>query len=195
MTSITLEIDILSHWCAGSGRGRGADVDALVIKDGNGLPYLPGRTVKGLLREGMMCCEENGQVPPGTTDCLFGKPTVPGKPDGSVPGVLSFRDARLPVDVVRYLFGKPDLVDAMYDVFSSTKLDDNGMAEDKTLRTIELAIPMKLETVVEVNPVYANELPRDLDWKASIQKACSMVRALGSHRHRGLGRCVFAVRQ
>ena len=76
--TMILEIQLLSYWHAGSGFGRGADVDALVLKEGNSLPYLPGRTVKGLLREAMQCCEEAGAVPEGTTSNLFGTPSKEG---------------------------------------------------------------------------------------------------------------------
>ena len=51
MRTIKYEIEFFSNWHCGSGLAAGADVDALVIKDNNGLPYVPGRTLKGLLRE------------------------------------------------------------------------------------------------------------------------------------------------
>ena len=51
MGTIKYEIEFFSNWHCGSGLAAGADVDALVIKDNNGLPYVPGRTMKGLLRD------------------------------------------------------------------------------------------------------------------------------------------------
>ena len=51
MSTIKYEIEFFSNWHCGSGLAAGADVDALVIKDQEGLPYIPGRTLKGLLRE------------------------------------------------------------------------------------------------------------------------------------------------
>ena len=45
------KIEFFSNWHCGSGLAAGADVDALVIKDKDGLPYVPGRTIKGLLRD------------------------------------------------------------------------------------------------------------------------------------------------
>ena len=47
---IDYSIEFFSYWHCGSGLAAGADVDELAIKDGDGLPYVPGRTVKGLLR-------------------------------------------------------------------------------------------------------------------------------------------------
>ena len=44
-------IKFYNEWHCGSGLAAGADVDLLVIKDKNGLPFVPGKTMKGLMRE------------------------------------------------------------------------------------------------------------------------------------------------
>ena len=48
---IKYKVIFFTDWHCGSGLAAGADVDALVIKDSDGLPYIPGKTMKGLLRE------------------------------------------------------------------------------------------------------------------------------------------------
>ena len=45
------KIEFFSYWHCGSGQTAGADVDELVVRDVSGLPFVPGRTLKGLLRE------------------------------------------------------------------------------------------------------------------------------------------------
>ena len=45
------EINILDFWLFGSGRGEGAHIDSTPLLDARGLPYVPGRAVKGLLRD------------------------------------------------------------------------------------------------------------------------------------------------
>ena len=45
------EITFYTNWHCGSGLSSGADCDSLVVKDKNGLPFVPGKTIKGLLRE------------------------------------------------------------------------------------------------------------------------------------------------
>ena len=40
---IKYKIEFFSNWHCGSGLAAGADVDALVVKDAEGLPYLLGR--------------------------------------------------------------------------------------------------------------------------------------------------------
>jgi hypothetical protein len=187
--TVYLDMHIMSFWHAGSGMGRGADVDALVLKGEDNLPYLPGRTVKGLLREGLLSCEEAGVVSSGRTNELFGTPSKPGDPGGSVQGLLRFEDARLSEEERCWLASPEGAEDAanLYVPFASTRLDDKGMAEDKTLRTIELAIPLKLEALIKG--------PEDGAWVEDLRKACLLVRALGSHRNRGLGRCKCVLRQ
>ena len=55
---INYKITFLSDWHAGSGLGSGADADAVVIKDANNLPYLPGKTIKGLIKDSLLDIKE-----------------------------------------------------------------------------------------------------------------------------------------
>lgn len=187
-TTVWVDFSILSYWHAGSGQGRSAASDALVQKDRDGLPFLPGRTVKGLLREGVRCGEDVGAVPAGSTDRLFGKAAEEGDAAGSVPGELCFYDAVLPEEERRWLSSSEgaDFRSGLYDAMASTKIDDKGLAEDKTLRTIELCVPLTLS---------ATASGPGGDWVDVLEKACRLVRGLGSHRHRGLGRCRCTVRK
>ncbi|MBK8390620.1 MAG: hypothetical protein IPL23_15620 [Saprospiraceae bacterium] len=41
------KIEILSEWHIGSGLGAGAETDAEILKDYQGLPYIPERPLKG----------------------------------------------------------------------------------------------------------------------------------------------------
>lgn len=184
-----LNICILSFWHAGSGMGRGADSDALVLKNDQGLPYLPGRTVKGLLREGVQTGEEVGQIKPGRTFSLFGRPSKPGDPSGSSPGCLRFESAQLPDEERLWLSSSEgmDFKDALFIPFSSTSLSEKGLALDQTLRTIELTIPLTLQALVKG--------PDETDWIQDLSIGCAFVRSLGSHRNRGLGRCLWTIQE
>ena len=188
-TTVLLEIRIFSFWHVGSGMGRGPDVDALVLKDAAGLPFLPGRTVKGLLREGVQLCEDVGVLSSGRTCELFGTPSESGDPAGSRPGCLRFNDARLP-EKERLWLRSPERSDfrgALYTYFASTSLDAEGLAKDQTLRTIEMTGPLTLQTAIDG--------PEDRRWSNDLSRACPLVRALGSHRNRGLGRCQWLIGQ
>ncbi len=80
-TAARLTIGFHGYWHIGSGRGDGLGTDAAVIRTPGKLPYMPGRTIKGLLRDAAALSEGLGYLPPGRTAMLFGTPL----PDPPVP--------------------------------------------------------------------------------------------------------------
>ena len=66
------KIKFLSDWHVGSGLTAGAETDAKVIKDKQNLPYIPGKTIKGLLRDAARELQEVNQVKPDIVNKLFG---------------------------------------------------------------------------------------------------------------------------
>lgn len=194
-----LELEIHSYWHAGSGRGSGPQADAVVVRTPAGLPYLPGRTVKGLVRDAMLVAEAAGQVEQGRTAALFGQrePMEESEDKGLgrfslEPGALRFSDARLGDTEQRRLAWESwaetedgRAVAAELSTFlSSTKIDDRGQADKNTLRTIEVVVPLTLYAYVE--PVDGADPG---DWRSDLHKALPLLRAVGSKRSRGLGRC------
>jgi len=192
MSSKKIDIQLYSYWHAGSGAGHGADLDAVVLKTKEGLPYLPGKTLKGLLRDGCETAEVTGRFrnwPKNTnerfTDLLFGLESEEGDPTGSDSGLLEFQNAVLPELERQWLLsGGRDCLAALYDPFSSTELE-KGVAVTSSLRTTELTVPLKLETFIEWWPLKA----RDVEVEKVLETSFVFVRALGTHRNRGLGRC------
>lgn len=69
-----LTIEFHGYWHIGSGRGDGLGTDAAVIRTPGKLPYVPGRTIKGLLRDAAALSEGLGHLAPGRTAALFGTP-------------------------------------------------------------------------------------------------------------------------
>jgi len=197
-----VEITLYSYWHAGSGEGRSADADALVLKDRDGLPWLPGRTLKGLLRDAVRSCEDVGAVPSGAAAFLFGRETREGEPDGSVPGRLRVGNAVLSEEV-RAAIACSEEKAGLYDTFASTRIDAEGIAEDKTLRTIELTVPVTLwaEVSLLAPDVAKSGAPDDgseglaEEWFSVLEKSCGVLRRLGSGRNRGLGRCACRLKR
>jgi len=182
MKSYKVTIEILSYWHAGSGHGTKGDLDATVLRDSRDLPYLPGRTLKGLLREGMRHSALQNEV---ETDLLFGRAAEDKDPAGSSPGSLRFTDARLPENLAKSLASDPAIGAQLYDSVSATALDEGGQAKDGSLRVSEVAVPVTLEATVTQTD--------EKEVLSTLREAASFVRALGSHRHRGLGRCRIQV--
>lgn len=183
MKSIKATIELLSYWHVGSGISRGADVDSTALKDDCGLPFIPGREIKGLFREAFLTMEEAKQLYEGKTDELFGKMAEKNDDSGSKPGKLRFTVASVPEPEKSWLSSKDcrKYSAGLFVPIASTRLNNNGIAVDKSLRTIEVCIPMKLETLIEG--------PENEDWDQHAARAAKLIRQLGSGRSRGFGRC------
>lgn len=190
MSTHILNVSIHDFWHCGSGRGEGSHADALVDRDVCGLPYVPGRTLKGLLREALAFLEQQQALPVTTSALLFGHAAQPGATrHDSQPGFLAISDARLPAEVSHWLATPGGAVHrhALFRTIYSTALDDSGVAKDKSLRGIEVAVPLELECEVSG--------PEGTNWSEFLQQAFPLVRAVGGHRQRGLGRCTLAWRK
>ena len=196
--SMELELTIQDYWHAGSGVGRGASSDAEPVRTRMNLPYLPGRTLKGLLRDAVLDASLSAleEVRPGDSVRLFGAPLAASEEqkllgsykvtdiqsslhvtDAVVPGLEDTLVEELGPDEGRMLAG------TLFRRISSTSMRD-GIALPHTLRTVTAAVPLTLRaTVVETSPI-------DFDWKGIIRFSLPFLRALGSYRHRGFGRVI-----
>ncbi len=172
MTTIKYKIQFYSEWHCGSGMGSGADLDLLVIKDAEGLPFVPGKTIKGLLKEMLYYVVDNTVV-----DRLMGA-------EGHQVSELYFTNAKLGK------FEKDQIIEAsaqakLYCSVASTAIDkETGIAVDNSLRKIETTIPLSLEG--QIRDVASDDV-------ASITIALAMIKRLGQSRNRGLGRCDFII--
>ena len=188
--------DLRGWWHVGTGQGRGAELDAVVRRSAEGLPIIPGRTVKGLVRDVLRQAEELGRLPAGATDELCGSPLPPQEkpgesddgfsPDyrfGTKPGCAWFGDAELGDDWKAWAtVTSSEILDGLYDRLYATAInEDTGQVKDHSLRCIEVAAPMVLQA-----PFRITGEPRD--WRQVLETAVPLLRALGVRRNRGLGR-------
>jgi len=205
-----LVLELESYWHIGSGRGAAAAADAVVVKDRAGLPYVPGKTLKGLVRDAMTLAEDVGALARGRTAHWMGTagPFVKGSDttqademEGALeaarfrtqPGRLWFGSACLPEPWRHWAASAPGhevrpVVDELFTHVASTAIDARGVARDHTLRVREVAVPMTLHAEV-LGPLADG----DQDWIADLELAVPLLRALGSRRHRGLGRVAVKV--
>lgn len=176
MSSIKYQIKFLSNWHCGSGLAAGADVDALVIKDDNGLPYVPGRTVKGLLREAASILSVRQE----TVNSIFG---VSGDEDNHEVGASFFSNAVLPVEEREYILDQ-HLQSFLFQTFASTSINEDGIAKDHSLRKIETVVPCKLEGEIHNVPDGAEK---------ELGDAMHYIKRMGTGRNRGYGRCTITI--
>jgi CRISPR/Cas system CSM-associated protein Csm3 (group 7 of RAMP superfamily) len=180
---ISYTIAFFSDWHAGSGLSGGAEADALVIKDADNLPFLPGKTIKGLLKDALydMMAVQPDLIDSNKVDILFGKDTANAQTESDK---LFFSNAILP-DAVRKEINQ-DLSTYLYRNISSTSIAKNGVAEQGSLRTIEVTLPIALEGYISGENLDA----KDLDL---LEKAMKWTRSIGYNRNRGLGRCQIQI--
>ncbi|MCF0247344.1 MAG: hypothetical protein HUJ86_01925 [Synergistes sp.] len=185
--NFTLKIEFLSYWHAGSGLGRGKDIDAVVLKSRDGLPYLPGRTVKGLLKEAFENLSEIGLCSDDTVMTVFGSE---GSRNSEGQGTITVENALLPENERAFLSSAEGevLKSGLYETLSSTAIDKDGRAKDRSLRTIEVAVPVTLFSEITITDSAEADLSLN-KFEELLNKACGLIRSAGSHRNRGFGRC------
>lgn len=195
VTHLDLVVDIRSAWHAGSGRGGGYRADALVRRDREGFPVLPGKHIAGLLRNAMECLEAWGHATTGTTVRLFGP--EPGKPaeSGSPEPSLGIGSAVMPQSDRQALSKIEGAVAALFRVSQHTAIDaKTGSAKPRHLRSIEAAVPMCLVAPLTMECAEPGSGFNDRDRKA-LERAVALVHAVGGWRTRGFGRATLNLEQ
>ena len=178
---INYTIEILSDWHIGSGLDAGADADVVVLKDKNNLPYIPGKTIKGLLRDSLTeIVNVSDIISSDNIDKLFGKEAE----EYSINNEKAFfSNAKL--SKVEQKEITKELSIHLYKNLASTSIDKNGIAKEHSLRTMEVCIPVTLYGEIEIND-------KKNEYTDVFEKAFKWTRYIGVNRNRGLGRCKFS---
>lgn len=193
--SYTLQLEFLGYWRSGTGRGEGVFIDATTRRDALELPMLPGRQIKGLIRHALQTGVAWGHWNQEMVDRLCGQSTdqEQGELDrfSTKQGLLKVGSGRLPQKWLTY-FESLSLVDRkqqarhFFHTHRQTKIDQNGLAQDQSLRSIQVCIPLTLESTL-----YLDFPDDDFDLDQGIQvlrQAIGLIRSAGGNTSRGLGR-------
>lgn len=199
--AFAVHVHMLSDWIVGTGEGRVGDVDATVRRDGDGLPFVPAKTLTGIWRD---ACEQvaawlggaRGQDNPWQpwVDWVFGsQPDLSGDRTARAhsapqPAALALSPARLPGAVRAACRSRPALQAAAVLVRPGVALDNQtGTARDDMLRLEERARPGMLEASAEFALAGDGDLPRAAE--LLLRAGAAAVDGLGGKRNRGSGRC------
>ena len=194
LQDIKYQLTFHTDWHSGSGQSRGADVDALVVKDANGLPFIPGKVMKGLLREAMeeLMFLQGKDAEPTYRQAMidfFGNSTdrnliqqVGGKEYECMSrGIGFFTNVVLEESVAGEIL-KNHAAHFLYRGISRTKIDENGLAVDQSLRRMEVVVPCSLMGEI-------HQIPEIL--KEDLIHSLGYIKRMGFGRNRGLGRCTI----
>jgi CRISPR/Cas system CSM-associated protein Csm3 (group 7 of RAMP superfamily) len=192
MMQIEYKIQFYSDWLCGSGLSSGADLDLLVVKDNNKLPYIPGKTIKGLLLEAMKDINDFS-TPEAKVDLevLFGfepgqqkeKKNGEKKKNEESQGCLFFTNATLDYELGKAIIDN-NLQDYLYYSVASTAINENGIANEHSLRSMQITVPCKLTGKIL-------DIPEGSE--SCLEKGLKYIKRIGQNRNRGLGRCSFNI--
>lgn len=199
MQKISITAEFHSYWHIGTGRGSGQNLDALVEKDESGLPYVSGKTIKGLIRDAAYKLDSWQ----GTTmvDLLFGRRNDDSEQskDETEAGLLRFSNLELQEKAFLQQPSQKQLVGNLFQVVTSTAIDkQSGSATEGSLRTMEVVIPVTLVGDIQVlNPIGNGEhqqAQRNVeDVVGYLEKLLSLVTHIGANKNRGFGRVSLTV--
>ena len=167
--NLKYKIRFLDFWHCSNGMGGGSKYDAGVLLDRVGIPFVPGKTIKGLARE-FVFDKEFEEVCFGKEECE---------------GVCHFCDAVLGKDEA-YTIQKENLQEFLKTFVSCTAIEENGRAKEGSLREIEVVIPLVLYGEI-------NNVPQD--FVLLMQNALKSIKRIGLNRTRGLGRCEIIINE
>lgn len=204
-THYILRFELLSDATFGRGDGVAGWIDQDVEHDGDGLPYLRGRTLKGLLREEainiLYALQESAiATVPWTAAALrlFGEP---GSTTGEQSSV-AYGDACLPTAIRRAVHYElterrprrepplqpEDVLASLTAVRRQTAMDAMGVPEAASLRAMRVVLR---QTIFEADLVWEKSpAANDLALLAACVKA---LRHAGTGRNRGRGRLKAAL--
>lgn len=189
MSTLIYQIEFFDYWHAGTGLVSGANSDALVQKDPNDRPFIPGKTLKGLLREAAETLKALGhdEITDEFIRDVFGERNLDDKEAKG--------DNRIEKEAKSF-FGNATLsarlqgeitksnAKFLYRQIASTAIESNGQAKDYSLRNVEVTVPMVLYAPINrFNKEYKEAMTACLNW----------IKRMGLNRNRGLGRCQFKI--
>jgi CRISPR-associated protein Csx10 len=203
-SSFQVRVNMDSDWHIGSGAGRQGDVDRSILRDRDGFPYIPAKTLTGIWRD---ACElvawglddgaDNG-IWQQWVNYLFGE--QPAHPDVQLertpnPATLSIRAARFLQDFRDAVNARPFLKEFLTFNKPGIQIDSNtGSTKEDHLRLEEMA---RAKAVLQTDDCWLDlkkldEQQQKTAWVLLLAGA-QMVDRLGAKRRRGSGKCSLKI--
>ncbi len=195
MEKYLLKVKLLTDTVFGSGHSVPGFIDADVLHDQYGFPYINGKTLKGKLGEmatvfvnmikSMTGCSELGATLEDKKDKLFGKAHVYNHDK------LKFSDCEISEKVREYFkhnmqnsgIEPQEILEALTHIETQTSIDYNtGIARGNSLHNFRIVN----RGIAIYSYIYAS-VELDEDERILLASACSLLRHIGSHETKGKG--------
>lgn len=194
---LTITIQMESDWHIGTGSGQAKAVDRLVRKDKHGLPIIPGKTLKGILKDSAEVIAGGlGSTWPEWVSFTFGdSPSedwddTAGSRRNPEGGALDIRSANLSDALRAKLLADQALIPYIYSVRPGVALTKDGVAKDDHLR-LEERTRGGLTLTARISLEGDDEDRKKA--KALLAAAAAWTQRLGGKRRRGSGKCCISI--
>lgn len=182
-----IEMTLLSDALPGGGIANKGIVDREIACDKRGLPIIPSRRIKGILREAAEELEFLGVLDTGFSYDLFGRRgdsqsapfTISDGHLDKAEDYAEFLDWAQSDNDLRKIFSPIDVLEYFTYLRSQTTVE-NGVAKDNSLR-----ISRVLKKGALFKFIFRVDMPES--FKENFKKVCHIVESFGSSRNRGLG--------
>ncbi len=183
--NFTLTINLLSDTLIGNAEGYGAIIDKDSVFDEVGLPFIPGKRVKGILREQAELYVRYGEINiDNFIEDVFGMAGQTDKKNERL-SVSNFMldDYQNNKSWIQGLIktnalSKSEVQEYFTSMRMMTRIDSDGIASDTSLRTFR---------VLKKGLVFIGEVGFDSNLLPHFEKIVSLTRRIGSSRNRGMG--------
>lgn len=187
----TVRITLQSDLCVGSGYSYAGVIDSDVTADRYGIPYIPARRLKGCMREAAEMI--SAVLQSDAISELF------GKRGQKVPGKLCMENARIRnyAAIVAFMersdflknYSRECVLQQFTSVRAQTRMDENGIAMDNTLRFIRVVNQISPLTTTNQpeNLVFYAEVIYPEEYENDLAMIARATRSIGLNRNRGLG--------
>jgi|LFRM01.1.fsa_nt_gb CRISPR-associated protein Csx10 len=196
-----IRIKLKSPLLLGSGEGWGTFVDTDIVFDEYGLPYFPGKRLKGMLRESAE--EVIDMFRYSQIDWLDKRISDPSKAETIVETIfgkngfsegivridnLYLKDYEETLEWIKWavnnyggIVTKEDILETMTEVRQHTSISSDGIAKEKSLRSVRV---LKDKYEFEGDVGFDS---KDVALIELLALACANLRHVGSKRTRGFG--------
>jgi CRISPR-associated protein Csx10 len=202
----SLSVTMLSDWAIGSGTGRQGSLDSLVIRDGDGLPYVPASTLRGMWRDAVETLAygldngTNGGWSALVLQMFGSQPAINNgdhnmRLEGPVASRLFIGDARYPDGLGKWLNGthKTRAREAFVFVKPGVAIDpETGSAKTDFLRFDETA-RAGATLRANISLLCSGDAAADTAMLGLALASLALLERLGGDRRRGLGQCKVEV--
>ena len=191
ITSLKVKISLQSDMCCGTGESGGGAADLLTAVDSYGLPIIPEKHLKGLLRESAElidfdCSRES------VRNRVFGVSgaEVETKARFDIAELANSQDIKAYLNTEKEQ-GRGVKPQQVTEVFtrqrSGTEIDDEGVAENNTLRTIQVVNRCDWQGDATVFVSIIKVVDMNEEEKELIADAVKALRRIGLGKSRGFG--------